>query len=316
MLSRRCTQIIVHSCLVACTLLFAALVIPMAIRSFKCPFDSSSRRTERISRSVVSFLSQKATASKFKCTVDSASKATLAIGDSITAGWYTEAGQTKFHPYTIELSVRFHMCGCCTYIANRGVPGATTVDLIKWLPDILQFNFINTTWENATTFSHTLTYAGNDNTNVSYVITSTARTAWDYVVLLIGTNDLIQGWQPNDTLHRVQGILRTIQTTLPDATVFLLDLPVCRTGVSSTFYTLCMQYQAILQPWLLAEKAKQTKLEYVDIASVIPYTNQTKSLFLDQVHFTPAGYDVMGNYIFEIMKQWESASTNQTSFFS
>ena len=192
----------------------------------------------------------------------------LAFGASLTEGYY--AGGSKFHPYTQRLLELIRPLVADVEIQNAGISGEAVLSstMLPRLKEIL----------------------------------SLAKHKFDWVLILAGTNDTLRDQQQASKVFDQYKLLinechehgaRVLAMTLPE-TVYPKDFP--------------LDFQRQEFNRLLKEELKLTYEDIVvlDVERLLPrYSlspNETEQIWDDEVHFTPQGYDRLGQFIFEALK--------------
>ena len=196
----------------------------------------------------------------------------LCLGDSLTEGYtFQESGQ--FHPYSITLRKLLNEhCQIAVVVDTAGVSGETVVPSM---------------------------------TNRLEKLLNKSSNAYDWVIILGGTNDLGMGTKGDDLLPHLLGLHETAKKT--GAKTLALALP---------------QYLHELKPGNEKTKAEKAKVDdglrvyseksagstvYVDLWNGLPFGElpaEERALFwADGLHMTPKGYDKMAGIIFDCLKQ-------------
>lgn len=128
----------------------------------------------------------------------------------------------------------------------------------------------------------------------------------DTILLKIGTNDLVQGATPADTLDRLASLLDTIFATRPSVRVLVAGLLYSRVNNNvPTFRSADVTtYNAGIPPLVDAHAAAGKAISYVDPAQAGLDTSSTSPDYgADGLHPGPTGYNKISN-------MWYSALTS------
>ena len=185
----------------------------------------------------------------------------LCFGASITAGW-TQLGQ-RYHPYasTLETHLKTSLPHIHFSIQTDGLPGDTVVQ--GQYPERL------------------------------HALTRSASTAYDFIVIQGGGNDLLSCREPEEILHA----LREIWDIAFNAGSKVVALTVTKTVGESE--GLARRYDALNE---LIVRERHEKLYSVDVANLLPPATMENILVgkvydRDGVHLGKKGYEMMGESI-------------------
>jgi lysophospholipase L1-like esterase len=109
----------------------------------------------------------------------------------------------------------------------------------------------------------------------------------DYILLQIGTNDIVYHDHLAQAPARLQALLDTITRTLPDATVLVAEI----TPLAPPRAALVEAYNSTIPGIVLAEAAQGKHVEMVDMHDAFPPSD----LIPDKIHPDDAGYALMAN---------------------
>eukprot|EP01111_Echinosteliopsis_oligospora_P016815 TRINITY_DN7111_c0_g1_i1.p1 TRINITY_DN7111_c0_g1~~TRINITY_DN7111_c0_g1_i1.p1 ORF type:complete len:231 (-),score=37.91 TRINITY_DN7111_c0_g1_i1:55-747(-) len=180
----------------------------------------------------------------------------------------------SYHPYTIRLSEKLKTSYGLFSITNLGKAGEKTSDMIQRFDEATQNNY------------------------------------FDYIIILAGTNDLGE--------RNVEKTLRNLKT--------MHELARSR-GALSFVCTLPELAYEKKEPWLKAIReevnsnlrtyAKEANLPIVDVARDLPHLSLAKpdrlKIWFDEIHFTPLGYDMLGDLIFSSFEDHFKKKTCEVS---
>ena len=232
-------------------------------------------------------LQPSAAAKPFRCDPYAPVIRILAFGDSITEGGYGifehpqwgmnhnaadyQKPKLRFHPYTRRLSALLlqHRYNSVT-LTNKGIAGETAAHMVTRLPLVLQ-----------------------------------KEPAFNAAFVLAGTNDLNRGSPPAKVLEHVTRLHRALAAR--NVTGYQISLPQCCPFTTTNaqlhgFAKRCAAYNPLL------EDVHGPRGAYVDMAALIPMEEGTKRLWDDCMHYSPKGYDVMGEHLFNFLRPRLEAS--------
>lgn len=193
----------------------------------------------------------------------------LAFGDSLTEGW-CDFG-TRFHPYTRKVHSLIQSLSKSVDVVNRGVSGETTDQMRERLPLVLN-----------------------------------KEGPFDLVIILGGTNDL--GLSLNKDGEPLFGRLRSLHELALRYSPLTVAVTIPETG-----YEVINRFTAVREKRLnvnaLLKKYVQdcdSKIILSDLSAKLPRESLShedrRKFWADDLHLTPAGYDRMGEIIFEDIK--------------
>eukprot|EP01114_Cavostelium_apophysatum_P019876 TRINITY_DN6518_c0_g1_i1.p1 TRINITY_DN6518_c0_g1~~TRINITY_DN6518_c0_g1_i1.p1 ORF type:complete len:233 (-),score=22.02 TRINITY_DN6518_c0_g1_i1:83-679(-) len=183
----------------------------------------------------------------------------LAFGDSLTEGYYCRG--YKFHPYALKLQSLLDAKHSPKQfeIVNEGISGDTTANMVHRMSSALK------------------------------------QAHYDYAIVLGGTNDLGYNWESiTDNLKNIseQLLAKGVKSAL-------MSIP--EHGQERAFPEI-EERRKNVNKWL-REFASSRGITFIDLAAKIPQLDvspeERKKYWDDQIHFTPAGYDRIGELIFE-----------------
>lgn len=195
----------------------------------------------------------------------------LAFGNSLTEGW-CEFG-TRFHPYTCKLQslIQSRSKTASVDIVNRGVSGETTDQMNTRLPLVLDKDG-----------------------------------PFDVVIILGGTNDLGMSLDKNgEPLFRR---LKSLHELAQRHSSLSVAVTVPETGYEIMDGFTVVREKRFQVNALLKKYVQQcgSKMLLSDLAEKLPRESLSdgdrRKYWADHLHFSPAGYDRMGEIIFEDIK--------------
>ena len=215
-------------------------------------------------------------------------KIIVAFGDSLTEGLFDWPKSRSFHPYTIKLQklinyeIRKGNSEIDIIVRNFGVSGERLRDSMKQ--------------------------------RLRKVVTSTKP---DFVIILGGTNDLLDTDKEVADYavdKRRNEIIQDMQTLhlychykgIPTAAISIPETAIDDRNENAT---VSVMRRAINKEMRDFVTRNQTKSVFVDISSEIP-RKDNEQYWDDGVHFSPMGYDKMGELIYrelkDVLKSWMS----------
>ncbi|RMX51187.1 hypothetical protein pdam_00004084 [Pocillopora damicornis] len=203
----------------------------------------------------------------------------LAFGNSLTEGW-CEFG-TRFHPYTLKLQNLIES-ECKTEsidIVNRGVSGETIDEMNARLPEVLD-----------------------------------EGGPFDIVIILGGTNDL--GMRLDENGEPLFSRLRSLHELALRHSPLSVAVTVPETGYETMDGYTVVREKRLQVNALLKNFVQQcgSKMLVSDLATKLPRESLSdedrRTLWADHLHFSPAGYDRMGEIIFEDIRHCLSKTLN------
>jgi lysophospholipase L1-like esterase len=206
--------------------------------------------------------------------------AVLCFGDSLTQGFCFTKGQIV--PYTDRLAQRLSKR---VAVVNGGMSGHTTRDMLARLPKLLEAGHCSGSHGTAKPFS--------------------------FVVILGGTNDLNQASAEKEAIVRnVCALHREVHRHNPNARTAVVTLPFLRAQSTQRKVEADRHWiNASLREF--AESDPHRRL-LIDLAAAIPQDDAHAELWdPDGVHFSPAGYRVMGDVIGDAMCAFDRALCNK-----
>lgn len=195
----------------------------------------------------------------------------LAFGDSLTKGYYNFG--LKYHPYSIKINKLLEENNYNYQVLDSGINGEGTVSMLDRITTF--FDETENSQEMACKFSLVIIYAGaNDLGHMSYD--------------KIAENIL--------SLHNY-----VIDQGVPS---ILVTLPQNQCDLMYDFYG----DKRHNTNEILRERAKNIKnLTVCDLDSFLKYKSMSKSdrkkYWDDHIHYSPEGYDLIGEYIFNEIKK-------------
>lgn len=195
----------------------------------------------------------------------------LAFGDSLTEGW-CDFG-TKFHPYTAKLqSLTRSISKVKTVdVVNRGVSGETTDQM---------------------------------NSRLGLVLDKDGP--FDLVIILGGTNDL--GFPLNNDGKPLFGRLRSLHELALRHSSLSVAVTIPETGYETIDRFTAVREKRLQVNNLLKNYVQDcgSKMLLCDLSTKLPRQSLSeedrRKLWADDLHFSAAGYDRMGEIIFEDIK--------------
>ena len=197
-----------------------------------------------------------------------ASKYFLALGDSLTEGYY-DMGR-EFHPFTEQLGQLLRKNGYGSIgIVNRGISGEKTDQMIERLQNTLRYSPVK----------------------------------YDFVSILGGTNDLGYAAETVESIYsRLETLYNAVLST--KAKLIVVTIPVTSFDKETPDY---QQKKNEINARILRfyeEKKGSGRVELIDLYHLIPYDEsagdgQGSSLWDDELHLSPAGYDKLGEFVYE-----------------
>lgn len=207
----------------------------------------------------------------------------LAFGDSLTEGW-CDFG-TKFHPYTRKLQTLIQSLSKSVDVVNRGVSGERTDQMSDRLPLVLNRDG-----------------------------------PFDLVIILGGTNDL--GLSLNKDGEPLFRRLRSLHELALRYSPLSVAVTIPETGYEAMDRFTAVKKKRLQVNALLKKYVKDCggKMILSDLSAKLPRESLShedrRKFWEDDLHFTPAGYDRMGEIIFEDIKHCfiESEETRSRLF--
>ena len=193
----------------------------------------------------------------------------LAFGDSLTEGW-CDFG-TKFHPYTRNLQTLIQSLSKSVDVVNMGVSGETTAQMSERLPLVLN-----------------------------------KHGPFDLVIILGGTNDL--GLSLNKDGEPLFRRLSSLHELARRYSPLSVAVTIPETGYEAMDRFTALREKRLQVNALLKEYVQDcgSKIILSDLAAKLPRESLSREdctkFWADDLHLTPAGYDRMGEIIFEDIK--------------
>ena len=219
----------------------------------------------------------------------------LCYGDSLTAGFW--AGGHRFHPYAQQLSRRLGGCP----VDHIGLSGYTSAQMAETIGGNNTAGAVDTTQQRWLALDEAL---------------NRRRYAW--VVILAGTNDLARlrhAGGPRSPADVVQDIAALHRTALSSGAQ-TLALTVPQPAFEGTLPHMAAGRHEI-NAGLRAFAAATANVTLVDLQPVLPHLTATADerarLWDDTLHFTPAGYDVLGDAVADALLRAGAATCGGSS---
>eukprot|EP01111_Echinosteliopsis_oligospora_P012846 TRINITY_DN4459_c0_g1_i1.p1 TRINITY_DN4459_c0_g1~~TRINITY_DN4459_c0_g1_i1.p1 ORF type:complete len:207 (-),score=34.08 TRINITY_DN4459_c0_g1_i1:132-752(-) len=189
----------------------------------------------------------------------------LCFGDSLTAGYYMKGHM--FHPYTIKLQSLLNKDGNYQ-LENQGRSGEGTTKMAERLKLHLSNN----------------------------------PSKYKYAIILGGTNDI--GFKMPDM---VNNNLKLMHDLCRDHGIISLAVTVPQHGQESAYSWITTIRSQINH--FIGKYCKQNNISVIDFSTRIPYTSPNDGdgeigtkIWDDNLHLTPAGYDLLADLIYESLK--------------
>ena len=185
----------------------------------------------------------------------------LAFGDSLTEGW-CDFG-TKFHPYTRKLQTLVESLSKSVDVVNQGVSGETTGQMCERLPLVLDKDG-----------------------------------PFDLVIILAGTNDL--GLSLNKDGEPLFQRLKSLHELALRHSPLSIAVTIPETGYETMDRFTALKEKRLLVNTLLKKYVQDcgSKIILSDLSTRLPRESLShedrRKFWADGLHFTPAGYDRMG----------------------
>lgn len=191
----------------------------------------------------------------------------LIFSDSLTKGYYFRG--YKNHPYSIQLSYLFKLSGKDVEIVTKGVNGEVTEDMSKRLKDIIP------------------------------------KEKFDLVILFGGANDIAyKKISVEDVLKNLFNMYQLCKDN--DMKVVFITVPFAKYDQRDHLEEFSKKKREINQG--IIDNCKQRGIEYLDMMKVFPVREMSedliKEIYDDDLHFTPKGYDTIGDKLYEIIKDY------------
>jgi lysophospholipase L1-like esterase len=204
----------------------------------------------------------------------------LAFGDSLTRGYYNR-GNTKYKPYSIELNRLFQENGENFKVLEKGVNAETTVKMLDRIKK----------------------YFGDYEGEKDICEDSDVKINFSLVIIFAGTNDLgsvsaekiaedIISLNKYVITKNVPTLLITLPENQCDEIYYYYSEK--RTKLNEKVKELAKDIKNIY----ICDLAENTKFKYKSLAK-----EERELLWDDQLHFTAQGYDLLGQVIYETIKQ-------------
>lgn len=198
----------------------------------------------------------------------------LCFGDDITAGYYNYG--KNFHPYKLHLEKQLSN----SRIDHIGLSGFTSDEMIKSSNDKQIDDYLNNSWIGLEEQLKVKNY--------------------DYCIILAGTNDVLETEIDKSILRdifKVHAIVhehktKTIALTIPKMNLEELDKDI--TTIRNT----------INNELINTHNFSNKNYKVIDIASFIG--DNFEFMDKDGIHFTPEGYDKIGEYIAKCILKLEN----------
>eukprot|EP01038_Epipyxis_sp_PR26KG_P008449 gene8449-11427_t len=206
----------------------------------------------------------------------------ITFGDSLTHGMYIDkiGGPHKHHPYSIELEKILRKNDINTIVIESGVNGERSSSMVHRIKRVLNNPLIHD-------FNHTIQ-------NYKRI-----------VVIMAGTNDLHHGGSEHQILqdviklHKISHIsgrkenfnVFTILLTIPQVGYFDTNNELKRIRINDELKMYSLNCSHVVE--------LQEMDQYLDIK------NSNNNIFWcpDNLHFTPTGYDKIGNIVYEALSR-------------
>jgi lysophospholipase L1-like esterase len=234
------------------------------------------------------------TGSYHPCPTDGTACKIMPFGDSITDGY----NQDTPGGYRVELFKSAHADGKNITFVGSLSNGPSTVDSVSFPTHHEGHNGWTIDPEGARSGISTL--LKNDGGSQSVMV----KYAPHIVLLMIGTNDCIDNYQLTDAPTRLNNLISTIYVQLPDVLIVVAQPVPSRgdaskgddTGLSARIKTYDDAIPAVVKSW--ADKGKH--ISTVDMYT--PFNANKASLIEDQWHPNLAGYVVLGDQWYSVLK--------------
>ena len=196
----------------------------------------------------------------------------LCLGDSLTDG-YTFQESGEFHPYSITLRKLLNEhCQTGVVVDTAAVSGE------KVIP----------------TMTNRLEKLMNESSN-----------AYDWVIILGGTNDIGSGTKGDVLLPHILGLHETAKKT--GAKTLALALPQFLLELKPGHEKYRAEKAKVNDGLRLYSEKSAGSTVYVDLWNGLPFgellEDERKLYWIDALHMTPKGYDKMAGIIFDCLKQ-------------
>lgn len=201
----------------------------------------------------------------------------LAFGASLTEGFH--AGGVRFHPYTIRLSELLKSSNRSAKIDNAGVSGEAVLSTTM-LPRLKQ-------------------------------LLSSAKTNFDWVLILAGTNDTMRDQQKASLVFDGYKLLIN-ECHKHGARVLCMTLPETECPKETPYDTQRQEFNRLLREELVPTANDNTQnnnnILVLDVDRLLPLhslsNSEKKEIWDDGLHLTPKGYDRLGELIYETLKPY------------
>ena len=199
----------------------------------------------------------------------------LAFGASLTEGSYLYGAQ--FHPYTIRLSQLLRSTFKTVDIDNAGVSGEAVLSTTM-LPRLKQ-------------------------------LLSSATNKFDWILILAGTNDTMRDQQKASQVFDGYKLLIN-ECHNHGARVLCMTVPETILPRETPFDVQRQEFNRLLREELIPKDNNDNKIVVLDVDRLLPRhslsANECQQIWDDELHFTPQGYDRLGELIFEKLKPYLS----------
>jgi lysophospholipase L1-like esterase len=228
------------------------------------------------------------------CPTDGTACKIMPFGDSITDGY----NQDTPGGYRVELFKSAHADGKNITFVGSSSNGPSTVDGVSFPHNHEGHSGWTIDPEGARSGISTL--LKNDGGSQSVMV----KYAPHIVLLMIGTNDCIDNYQLTDAPTRLSNLISTIYVQLPDVLIVVAQPVPSRgdaskgddTGLSARIKTYDDAIPAVVKSW--SDKGKHISI--VDMYT--PFNTNKASLIEDQWHPNLAGYVVLGDQWYSVLK--------------
>jgi lysophospholipase L1-like esterase len=197
----------------------------------------------------------------------SSTKYILAFGDSLTKGYYNHG--MKYHPYSLRINKLFEENKLDFKIIDSGVNGEGTKKMLERIKTFFQGEYL------PHKFSHVIIYAGaNDLGSMSYENIAENIISLNKYVIENGVSSI------------------------------LVTLPQNQCDIMYDFYG---EKRVKVNEYLRKVAVDIDKLTICDLDKYISFKSMDKTdrekYWDDHIHYSPLGYDLIGEYIFNTIKK-------------
>ena len=200
----------------------------------------------------------------------------IAFGDSLTEGLYKDGRRWLFHGYPKKTESLLNNDNLDVAVINRGKSGRKTYEMIDMMSIALEKSLKH-------------------------------QRRLSLVLIMGGTNDLVIKATPEDILGNLIKLHQMAHLVHPESPVYTIALaiPVVEWPINQTARTVV---NAGLRQYV---QSCSHRVAYLDFDVQFPRSNN--SLWSDGAHFTSLGYDALGTYIYDFIRQTSFESPYNTS---